>query len=237
MHFLIDAGSLIGSYIIGAIPFGLIIVKVFAGKDIRAIASGRTGGTNAMRAAGPIAGILTTLMDVFKAAATVWLARAVTINEWIHALAPIAAIVGNNYSVFLIERETNGKLHWRGGAGGAATGGGTFGLWAPSALILLPLSFLIWYGVGYASITTLSVGLMSIIILGVRAATGLAPWEYVLYGVLAEILLIWALRPNIKRLLAGTERRHGLPVMIQQFREAHRKMGAGKKADSNRKPS
>jgi hypothetical protein len=60
---------------------------------------------------------------------------------------------------------------------------------------------------------------MSIFILGVRAALGLAPWEYVLYGVLAEGLLIWALRPNIKRLLAGTERRHGLPVILQKRRE------------------
>jgi glycerol-3-phosphate acyltransferase PlsY len=92
-------------------------------------------------------------------------------------------------------------------------------LWAPAGFILIPFAFLVWYGVGYASVTTLSVGLISIIILGVRATLGLAPWEYVLYGVLAEALLIWALRPNIKRLLDGTERRHGLPVMLQKRRE------------------
>jgi glycerol-3-phosphate acyltransferase PlsY len=227
MGVLVDAGILIGSYIIGAIPFGLIIVMLMTGKDIRTVASGRTGGTNAMRAAGPIAGLLTTAMDIIKAAATVWLARAVTGNEWIHALAPIAAILGNNYSVFLSERGADGRLHLRGGAGGAAAGGGTFGLWAPAGLILIPFAFLVWYGIGYASITTLSVGLMSIIILGVRAALGLAPWEYVLYGVLAEALLVWALRPNIKRLLEGTERRHGLPVILQKRREARQKAKAG----------
>jgi len=221
MGVFIDAGLLAGSYIIGAIPFGLIIVKVISGKDIRSVASGRTGGTNAMRAAGPIAGLLTSAMDIIKAASTVWLARAVTGNAWIQTLAPIAAILGNNYSIFLIERGAAGHLHLRGGAGGAAAGGGTFGLWAPAGLILIPFAFMVWFGIGYASITTLSVGLVSIIILGVRAALGLAPWEYMLYGVMAEALLVWALRPNIKRLMEGTERRHGLPVLLQKWREAH----------------
>jgi acyl phosphate:glycerol-3-phosphate acyltransferase len=219
IRILIDAGLLAGSYIIGAIPFGLIIVKLMTGKDIRRVASGRTGGTNAMRAAGPIAGILTAGLDIIKAAGTVWLAQALSGHVWIHALAPIAAILGNNYSIFLVERDPDGHLHLRGGAGGAAAGGGTFGLWLPAGFILIPFAFLVWFGVGYASVTTLSVGLMSIFILGVRAALGLAPWEYVLYGVLAEGLLIWALRPNIKRLLAGTERRHGLPVILQKRRE------------------
>jgi glycerol-3-phosphate acyltransferase PlsY len=94
-------------------------------------------------------------------------------------------------------------------------------------LILIPFAFLVWYGVGYASITTLSVGLVSILILGVRAALGLGPWEYVLYGVLAEALLVWALRPNIKRLVEGTERRHGLPVMLQKRRENRLKAKSG----------
>jgi glycerol-3-phosphate acyltransferase PlsY len=61
---------------------------------------------------------------------------------------------------------------------------------------------------------------MTIIIFGVRAALGLGPWEYIIYGVLAEILLIWTLRPNIKRLLEGTERRHGLPAVLQQRKQS-----------------
>ena len=219
MRVLLDASLLVGSYIIGAIPFGLIIVKIMTGKDIRSVASGRTGGTNAMRAAGPIAGLFTAALDIFKAAGTVWLARALTGNVWVETLAPLAAILGNNYSVFLIERGTDGRLHLRGGAGGAAAGGGTFGLWAPAGLILVPSALLVWYLTGYASITTLSVGLLAIIIMGVRAALGFGPWEYVLYGVVTEAMLIWALRPNIKRLMDGTERRHGLPVLLQKRRE------------------
>ena len=58
MRFLIDASILLAAYIFGSIPFGLIVVKMMTGKDIRTIASGRTGGTNAMRAAGPWAGVL-----------------------------------------------------------------------------------------------------------------------------------------------------------------------------------
>jgi glycerol-3-phosphate acyltransferase PlsY len=61
---------------------------------------------------------------------------------------------------------------------------------------------------------------MVIIIFGVRAALGLGPWEYIIYGIAAEILLIWTLRPNIQRLIEGTERRHGLPALLQQRRQA-----------------
>ena len=221
MQFLIDAGILFAAYIFGSIPFGLIVVRLMTGKDIRTIASGRTGGTNAMRAAGPWAGILTAVLDIFKAAATVWLVQLILPSDvWMHALAPVAAILGHNHSIFLMERGPEGRLVLRGGAGGAAAGGGAFGLWPPAAFILVPLGFLVWYGTGYASITTLSIGLITIIIFAVRAVIGLGPWEYILYGVLAEILMIWALRPNIERLMEGTERRHGLPARLQQRRQA-----------------
>ena len=137
-----------------------------------------------------------------------------------HAIAPLAAILGHNYSVFMIERGLDGRLRLHGGAGGSAAGGGALGLWPPAALFLVPFGLLIWYGIGYASITTLSIGLMTIIIFGVRAALGLGAWEYIIYGLVAEILLIWTLRPNIQRLLEGTERRHGLPAMLQQRKQA-----------------
>lgn len=219
MQFLIDAGILLAAYLFGSIPFGLLIVKALTGKDIRTIESGRTGGTNAFRAAGLGAGLFTAILDVFKAAATVWLARELASSVWIHVLAPVAAVIGHNHSIFLPERGPDGRLRLRGGAGGAAALGGTFGLWPPALLIMFPVGLLIWWGVGYASVTTLSVGLMAIIIFTVRAALGLSPWEYMLYGVLVELLIVWALRPNIKRLFAGTERRHGLPIRLQRMRQ------------------
>jgi acyl phosphate:glycerol-3-phosphate acyltransferase len=220
MQFLIGFGILLAAYVFGSIPFGLIIVKWMTGKDIRTIASGRTGGTNAMRAAGPWAGVLTAVLDILKAAATVWVAQVATSNVWMHALTPIAAILGHNYSIFLVERGPEGHLRLRGGAGGAAAGGGAFGLWPPAAFILIPFGFLVWYGTGYASVTTLCIGLMTIFIFGVRAALGLGPWQYIIYGVLAEVLMIWALRPNLKRLMDGTERQHGLPARLRQRKQA-----------------
>jgi acyl phosphate:glycerol-3-phosphate acyltransferase len=228
MQVLIDVGILLASYVFGSVPFGLLVVKMMTGKDIRTIASGRTGGTNAMRAAGPWAGVLTAVLDVLKAAVTVWLAQRVTPDVWIHALAPIAVVIGHNHSIFLIERGPDGRIRLGGGAGGAAAGGGAFGLWPPVAFILIPLGLLIWYGIGYASVTTLSIGLLTIIIFGVRAALGLGPWAYVVYGFLVELLMIWALRPNLKRLMEGTERRHGLPVKLQQLKQARGPKSGGK---------
>jgi acyl phosphate:glycerol-3-phosphate acyltransferase len=228
MQVLIDAGLLLASYIIGSIPFGLIVVKLMNGKDIRTVASGRTGGTNAMRAAGPWAGVFTAVFDILKAAATVWLAQVVTPNVWIHMLAPIAAVIGHNHSLFLIERSPGGHIRLGGGAGGAAAGGGAFGLWPPVAFILIPLGLLIWYVTGYASITTLSIGVLTILVFGVRAALGLGPWEYMIYGFLVELLMIWALLPNLKRLKEGTERRHGLPVKLEQLKRERGQKNGGK---------
>ncbi len=228
MQALIDAGLLVASYIIGSIPFGLIVVKLMSGKDIRTIASGRTGGTNAMRAAGLWAGLLTAVFDVLKAASTVWMAQVVTANVWIHMLAPIAAVIGHNFSLFLIVRDKEGHIRLGGGAGGAAAGGGAFGLWPPIAMILIPLGLLIWYVTGYASVTTLSIGVLTIIIFGVRALLAQGPWEYVIYGILVEILMLWALRPNLKRLREGTERRHGLPIKLEQLKRERSQKSGGK---------
>jgi len=208
------------SYVIGSIPFGLLIVKLRTGKDVRQIESGRTGGTNAMRAAGFWAGFSTAILDILKAASTVWIVRALGLGVWVEVFAPLAAILGHNYSIFLPERK-DGKFRLRGGAGGAASVGGALGLWATSILIIFPVGFFIFFSVGYASITTMSVALIAMVIFIVRALLGLSPWQYILYGFFAEILLVWALRPNIKRLLAGEERLHG-------WRAKNQKWGDGK---------
>jgi glycerol-3-phosphate acyltransferase PlsY len=103
-------------------------------------------------------------------------------------------------------------LRLRGGAGGAPSVGGAFGLWTPSILIVLPLGALVFFSLGYASVTTMSVALFAIIIFAVRAALGIGPWIYVLYGVLAELLLILALLPNIRKLFSGNERVVGISL-------------------------
>jgi glycerol-3-phosphate acyltransferase PlsY len=208
MQILIGAGIVLLAYIFGSIPFGLLIVKIKTGKDIRNVESGRTGGTNAMRAAGFGAGLLTALLDILKGAAAVWVAQFVDPqNHWLHVLAPIASIIGHNYSIFLIERDEKGKIvRLRGGAGGAPAVGGALGIWPPSLLIVLPIGALVFFTVGYASVTTLSVALFATIVFAVRAWQGSAPWVDVVYGVAALVLLIWALRPNIHKLISGNER-------------------------------
>ena len=104
------------AYLLGSIPSGLIIVMLFSGKDIRRVESGRTGGTNAMRAAGYYAGVLTGILDLLKAAVAVWLAQALfPVNPWIHVFAALAAILGHNYSIFLLERGAEGRARFPAG--------------------------------------------------------------------------------------------------------------------------
>lgn len=207
MQTLIGIGVVIIGYIIGSIPFGLLIVKIKTGKDIRTVESGRTGGTNAVRAAGFGAGLLTALMDILKGAASVWLAQTLLPeNQLVHILAPLAAILGHNYSLFLINRDENGKLRFHGGAGGAPALGGAMGLWLPIFPIVFAAGALVWFTIGIASLTTMAIGLIVTIVFAVRSSLGLLEPVTIWYGIIAELLLIWALRPNIKKLLSGNER-------------------------------
>jgi len=198
---------LLFSYIMGSVPSGPLIVKLTSGRDIRKIESGRTGGTNVMRAAGFWAGLITAVLDILKSAVCVWLAQVwFSGNVWIEILAPIMAIVGHNYSIFLAERDQGGRLRLHGGAGGAPCVGGSLGLWAPSVLFIVPMAAMILFLIGYASVTTLSIAFLSVVIFAYRAWLGISPWQYAVYGIIAEAVLIWALRPNIRRLLSGNER-------------------------------
>ena len=216
MQILNVLAVLLIAYLLGSIPFGWLIVKIATGRDVRQIESGRTGGTNVMRAAGALAGLFTGILDVLKGAASVWIARALvsadfSLFAWVEVAAPLLAILGHNYSIYLIERhESTGKMKLRGGAGGATCLGGAIGLWPAAGLIILPLGLLVYFLVGYASVTTMSVALFATIIFIITAIQGVLPWQYILFGLVAEIMLVWALRPNIQRLRQGNERLHGL---------------------------
>jgi glycerol-3-phosphate acyltransferase PlsY len=93
-------GALLLAYLLGSIPFGLIIVKLSTGKDIRSVESGRTGGTNAMRAAGVWAGMATAVFDVLKGAGAVFFSHLIIPGShvWVDVLAPFLSIIGHNYS-------------------------------------------------------------------------------------------------------------------------------------------
>ncbi len=213
-------GVLLLAYLLGSIPFGLIIVKLSTGKDIRTVESGRTGGTNAMRAAGVWAGMATAIFDVLKGMGAVFFSHVILPGShiWLDVLAPFLSIIGHNYSAFMIERDPNGKIRFRGGAGGAPCLGGSIALWLPSLFFIVPVGALIYYFGGYASITTMSVAFISTLVFAYRAWLGLSPWQYAIYGLLALSALAWSLRPNIKRLIAGNERVVGLRAKLRRLR-------------------
>lgn len=207
MSHWLQIGILILSYILGSIPFGYILVKTFTGKDVREIESGRTGGTNSMRAAGFSVGLTTSLLDIIKSAGAVWLAQYYYPEAfWFHVLAGFASVFGHNYSIFLISKELNGKIKVGGGAGGTPAIGAIVGLWWPSFFILVPAGYVIVMVIGYASLATLSLPILGSLIFFVRFLNVDGPWEYIFSGLFSEIFIVWALRPNIKRLLNGTER-------------------------------
>jgi glycerol-3-phosphate acyltransferase PlsY len=207
MQILIGIGTMIIGYILGSIPFGLLIVKMKTGKDIRQVESGRTGGTNAVRAAGLGAGLLTAILDILKGASSVWLTQVLLPQLHIfHVLAPLAAILGHNYSLFLISRDPDGKLRFHGGAGGAPSLGGAVGLWPWIFPIVFGAGAVVWFGLGIASVTTMAIGLVVTIVFIIRAALGYQNALDIWYGIIATLFLIWALRPNIKKLFAGQER-------------------------------
>jgi glycerol-3-phosphate acyltransferase PlsY len=207
MQILIPIVVIVISYLLGAIPFGLIIVRLKTGQDVRTIESGRTGGTNVVRAAGVWAGAATTFLDGAKGAVCVFLARFLLPGAtWLEVVAPIMAIIGHNYSIFLIERDQKRGFRLRGGAGGATCVGGSAGLWLPSLVIIPPIGILIWYFVGYASIATMSITVISTLVFAYRAWIGASPWGYVFYGIISFFILAWSLKPNIRRLIAGNER-------------------------------
>jgi glycerol-3-phosphate acyltransferase PlsY len=215
MEAIFFVGMLILSYVLGSVPFGMVIVRLRTGKDIRKIESGRTGGTNVARAAGFWAGLTTAILDGAKGAVLIWVLHGFGYrNPWLDILLPVAAILGHNYSIFLTERDEQGRLKLHGGAGGATCVGGSGGLWFPSIFIIIPVGAVMLFGLGYASVATLSVAVASSLLFAYRAWTGTSPWQYALYGVFAEILLLWALRPNIKRLFNGTERVVGLRARL-----------------------
>ena len=193
--------SVIAAYLLGAIPMGLIVVWLFSQKDIRSVGSGRTGGTNAMRAAGPVAGVLTAVGDMAKGFAAVYVARLLVPGDSVmEALCAVMSVAGHNWSVF---------LGFRGGAGTGPNIGAAAALWPISAVVLIPLVPFCLIVTGYASVTSTLVSLVILIIFGLRAVLAHQPLTYVGYATATFILVAIALIPNYRRLIAGTERMVG----------------------------
>lgn len=210
--------ALIG-YICGAIPFGFLYVKVTKKIDLREIGSGRTGGTNSFRAAGLKVGIVTSLSDVLKGFSGVWLTNFLFSNllseawlPWVLVVAGVMTVVGHNWSIF---------LNWRGGAGtGPNVGWATFFWWPMLPIAGLVMAGMIW-GIGMASVASLTMAAIIPIVFAVRYFLGFDPTPaYMVGGIVAALAVTWSLRPNIKRLLNGTERVVGPRAKRQQMKNA-----------------
>ncbi len=187
------------AYLLGSFPAGYLVGRLW-GVNVLEKGSGRTGGTNVFRSAGVLPALLTGALDVGKGALAVWLAGQMSDWRLAQVLAGAAAIVGHNYSLF---------LRFRGGAGVGTSLGALAAIYPPAAAGLLLLLLVIIAITRYASVGSLVViTLMPVILLALSLA-GVLPFTYVFYGLLAWALILYAHRPNIRRLIQGTERRLG----------------------------
>jgi len=197
------AAVILIGYLLGAIPFGYIAGRM-RGVDVREYGSGRTGGTNVLRTAGKKAAAVSIGLDVLKGAVAVLLGRWLVGTELAVALAGFAAVLGHNYSLF---------IRFRGGAGTGTSMGAYFFMapW-PSLVVGLSSVFIGFALLRYASVTSLLiVFLMSpALLIGVLFFD--QPVEHLAFALAVGSLVLWSHRPNIKRLLKGTERRIGEPA-------------------------
>lgn len=199
--------AIVGSYLLGALPFGLVIGFVFAGKDIRRIGSGNIGATNVGRALGRPYALLAFLLDYAKGWIPVALIGPALASSperatLLGVLCGAAAVIGHCWPVY---------LGFRGGKGVATTAGAMLGLdWVVflgGGLAWL-LGVAVFRMVGLAS---LLMGLTFTVLAWVRHERGACGIE-VVWGAAALCLLIFVRhRANIQRMLAGTEPRIGAP--------------------------
>jgi glycerol-3-phosphate acyltransferase PlsY len=190
------------AYLLGSFPAGYLLGRLW-GVNVLEWGSGRTGGTNVLRSAGPVPALITGAIDVGKGALAVWLAGQVvpgSAQAMTQVLAGAGVILGHNHSVF---------LGFRGGAGVGTSLGALSVIYWPAAVALLLTLLAVVAITRYASVGSLTVStLMPILLLGL-GLLGVLPIAYFFYGLLAWIIIVLAHRPNIRRLLQGTERRLG----------------------------
>jgi acyl phosphate:glycerol-3-phosphate acyltransferase len=191
--------GLIG-YILGSFPTGFIMCKLVHKIDIRDIGSGRTGGTNVLRASGGAAAVITIVGDTLKGFLAVWIAKQISPNPIAPVVAGSLAVLGHNYSVF---------LGWAGGAGSMVNIGVMFGLSPLLALSAGLVSAVPTALLRFASLGSIVLAIVTPLTLLVGGLVGKVPMVYVAYGLVSGAMTLYELRPNIKRLVTGTERRIG----------------------------
>ena len=211
--YLITAAA---SYLLGSIPFGYLVVRIFKGEDVRTIGSGNIGATNVARKS-PALGVATLLLDAAKGLAAVLVARLVFSGphqRLIMTTAAFFAVLGHLFPVW---------LKFRGGKG-VATSLGAFILLTPRSILCMVVLFLV-IAVAFRYVSLGSVA--------VAAAFPLLAWalrEYVdprQLGLIALVsaLVIWRHRRNISRLASGTESKLGSKSDTESAKESETKSG------------
>ena len=183
-------------YLLGSIPFGLIVTRAAGKGDVRAAGSGNIGATNVMRVVGKGPAALTLVLDALKGAAAVWIAQ----NYWPHVqaadfAAAAGALVGHLYPVW---------LKFRGGKGVATLFGILLVLWPTGALIYA----IIWLALLLTTRISSAAGIAAAVSAPIAAAAFNVDAIFPLLLGFA-LLVVWKHRDNIARLKAGTEPRIG----------------------------
>lgn len=180
------------SYLIGSIPSGLVIGKGFWHVDLREHGSHNIGATNAWRTLGKTAGLLIFALDLAKGALGVWLGLYFTAEPLVMLLGGILAIVGHSWSIF---------LKFKGGKG-VATGLGVIVMLMPFVTIWV---FAIWFVLVYVTKYVSLGSIVAAAFVPILAFFLGAPTEYICFGIVAAVFVIYRHKANIVRLLSGTE--------------------------------
>ena len=199
----------LGSYLLGAVPIGLLVGKVFGSVDVRESGSGRTGATNVLRTLGWKAAVPVVLLDLFKGSVAV-IASGFIADTPGEVAGAVAVVVGHSRSIF---------IGFGGGRGVIPAGGAALALVWPAAIIGTIVGILIIALTRYVSLGSLLGTATCVGIMVAFAVMGLAPplLDAVpfIVGPLAVVggaIIIYAHRDNIQRLIRGTERRFGQPA-------------------------
>src|SRR5690606_955901 len=187
---------LLGSYLLGSIPFGLIVGKLWGSVDVREHGSGNIGTSNVMRTVGKAAATVVLVLDVLKGAVPVAAAQGLGLSDWNVAAAGFGAVAGHVWSVF---------LKFNGGKGIATALGVALALDLRVAAALLAVWALVVFATRYISVASLTGAVAMPVLLW---ALGHDP-QYVASAALISLLAFWRHRSNLSRLLAGTEYRFG----------------------------
>ena len=193
-----NAALVATGYLVGSIPFGVVVARLTGGRDPRTVGSGRTGGTNALRAMGPVAGLAVGLLDILKGLAPVLLARLLGAGGLVEAVVGVAAVLGASRSIFL-------RFH---GGRGVATGIGAMIVIEPLVVVISAPVFLVVIALSrYVSLGSLIGSAAAAAILGLLVLIGLSHAVSLVYGLAAAALIWLAHADNIQRLLRGQERK------------------------------